>query len=247
MDLDNRQGAILEIVKEAGSVEVDDLSTRFGVTAQTIRNDLRDLAGRGLVNRTHGGARRVEAVTNSEYGERRVRNIAGKAAIGRTAAALIPDNCSVTLNIGTTTEQVARALTNHLGLVVLSNNVNIINTLMGTKARELVLVGGTVRPSDGGIVGADAVEFISRYKVDYAVIGASSLDVDGAILDFDTREVSVARAILKNARTRILVTDASKFERTAPVRICDLGDLDYVVTDRPPPEGFRQAAERAQT
>ena len=93
-------------------------------------------------------------------------------------------------------------------------------------------------------MGEDAVEFISRYKVDYAVIGASALDPDGAVLDFDAREVSVARAILRNSRTKILVCDSTKFGRTAPVRICNAADLDYIVTDETPPSAFQEAARR---
>jgi DeoR family glycerol-3-phosphate regulon repressor len=247
MDIETRQDAILELVRRQGSVGVEDLARRFGLTTQTIRADLRDLDDRGLVKRTHGGARRVESVSNREYAERRRLRGPEKEAMGALAATLIPDDCSVALNIGTTTEQVARALAGHAGLVVLSNNINIITLLMGSKARELVLVGGTVRASDGAIVGEDAVEFISRYKVDFAVIGASALDADGAILDYDAREVSVARAILRNSRTRICVADSSKFERTAPVRICEVAELDYFVTDAAPPEAFAAAARRGQT
>ena len=113
--------------------------------------------------------------------------------------------------------------------------------------RGLVIVGGGVRQSDGAIVGDEAVEFIANYKVDYAVIGASALDTDGSVLDFDSREVAVARTILKNARTRILVTDTSKFERSAPVRICTLAELDYVVLDSTPPQEFIKAATRENT
>jgi DeoR family glycerol-3-phosphate regulon repressor len=83
--------------------------------------------------------------------------------------------------------------------------------------------------------------------VDYAVIGASALDDDGAVLDFDSHEVDVARAILKNARVRILVCDSSKFQRQAPVRICDVADLEFVVTDCAPPAGFVAAATAGGT
>lgn len=247
MELTTRQEDILSLIRADGRVDVEDLAARFAVTSQTIRRDLGDLCDRGLALRTHGGARRTAAVANREYHERRRDHSTEKAAMGRLATSLIPDNCSITLNIGTSTEQVAAALTAHKGLVVLSNNVNIINTLMGTGVRELILVGGSVRPADGAVVGEDAVEFISRYKVDYAVIGASALDADGAVLDFDAREVSVARAILRNARTKILVCDSSKFEQTAPVRICDVAELDYVITDRPPPTAFAEAAALGQT
>ncbi|SFB73046.1 DeoR/GlpR family DNA-binding transcription regulator [Tropicimonas isoalkanivorans] len=245
--LTERQNEIMTLLRRRDSVDVETLAERFQVSTQTIRNDLRELAERGLVLRTHGGARRAGSASNYAYSERRRIRQQEKEWIGLQAAELIPNHCSVMLNIGTSTEQVARALTNHEGLVVLSNNINIINVLVGSKARELILVGGSVRQTDGAIVGADAVDFISRYKADFAVIGASALDADGAILDYDAREVSVARSILKNSRTRILVCDSSKFDRTAPVRICDVADLDYVVTDRPPPEDFLAAAKRGHT
>ena len=247
MDLTPRQDEILSLLRSAGQVDVERLANQFTVTSQTIRRDLGELCDLGLAVRTHGGAKRIAAVANQEYQERRRLLAPEKEALGTLAASLIPDECSLALNIGTTTEQVARALAKHQGLVVLSNNINIINILIGSRVRELILVGGAVRASDGAIVGEDAVEFISRYKVDYAVIGASAIDPDGAILDYDAREVSVARAILKNARTRILVSDSTKFERTAPVRICDVGDLDYFITDQTPPPTFVDAARAGET
>ncbi len=247
MELSERQEQILAMIRRKGRVDVEGLARDFSVTSQTVRRDLSELCERGLAARTHGGARRMISVSNLGYEDRRRTASAEKEAIGIAAANLIPNDCSVTLNIGTTTEQVARALTAHEGLVVISNNINIIHGLIGAKMRELILVGGAVRPTDGAIVGDEAVEFISRYKTDFAVVGASSLDEDGAILDFDAREVSVARAILKNARTRILVCDSTKFERNAPVRICDIGDVDYFVTDHPPSAKFAQAAERGDT
>lgn len=242
MNIEVRQEGILRMLRARERVDVEDLALHFDVSTQTIRSDLRELARGGLVARTRGGARRIDSAANRDYSDRRRLNAPAKEAMGELAASLIPENCSVALNIGTTTEQVAKALAEHEGLVVLSNNINIINTLMPSRSKELILVGGAVRQSDGAIVGEDAVKFISRYKVDFAVIGASALDEDGAVLDFDAREVSVARAILRNARTRILVADHSKFDRTAQVRICEVSELDYVVTSSPPPHEFLRAA-----
>ena len=247
MELTDRQSEILAFIRTNGSAEVEALSGSFNVTTQTIRRDLAELCDRGLASRTHGGAKRLLSVSNVGYGQRRKIRATEKEKMGEITAGLIPNDCSVALNIGTTTEQVAQALAGHSDLVVLSNNVNIISSLMGAKMKQLILVGGSVRPSDGAIVGEEAVEFISRYKVDYAIIGASALDEDGAILDFDTREVSVARAILKNARTKILVCDNSKFAFSAPVRICHISDLDYFVTDLTPSPSFQAAAREGET
>ncbi|CAI8449058.1 MAG: Glycerol-3-phosphate regulon repressor [SAR116 cluster bacterium MED-G04] len=247
MSLNGRQEQIIEELRDYGKVDVEALTAKFAVTSQTVRRDLTELCDRGLAIRTHGGARRMVSTSSLGYEERRLNKRVEKEKIGMIGASLIPNNCSLILNIGTTTEQVARALTDHKDLLVISNNINVIQIFRNSQMRDLVIVGGGVRQSDGAIVGDEAVEFIGRYKVDYAVIGASSLDTDGTVLDFDSREVAVARTILKNARTRILVADSSKFERSAPVRICTLGDLDYVILDRQPPLEFQEAAAREGT
>ncbi len=247
MELSDRQIDILTLINREGRADVEELATKYKVTTQTIRRDLNELCTRGLAARIHGGAIPAVSVSNVDYQQRRQLASNEKESIGQVAAQLIPNHCSIILNIGTTIEQVARALYQHKDLVVITNNVNVVSTLTGSPQKDLVLVGGTVRQSDGAIVGEDAVEFISRYKADFACIGASAIDEDGAILDFDTREVSVARAILRNARTKILVCDSLKFERTAPVRICDIGDIDYFVTDNEPSEAFQRMAEVKST
>ena len=102
------------------------------------------------------------------------------------------------------------------------------------------------RHRDRGIVGEAAVDFIKQFKVDYAVIGASAIDHDGALLDFDFREVKVAQAIIANARHVILVSDSTKFERTAPVRIGHLSQVDTFITDRCDIEAVRRICQEAE-
>jgi DeoR family glycerol-3-phosphate regulon repressor len=238
MNISNRQNDILAAARRQGRVLVDNLASSFKVSPQTIRRDLNELCHRGLLARVHGGAMPANSVSNVGYEERRHLFITEKALIGAAAAAQIPENSSLVINIGTTTEQVARALYNHRDLVVITNNINVVNILTGSPAKELILAGGVVRQSDGGIVGEAAVEFIRQFRVDCAVIGASSLDQDGAVLDYDYREVLVARAMIANARRTILVADHQKFERSAPVRICDLSEIDVFVTDRAPSKRF---------
>jgi DeoR family glycerol-3-phosphate regulon repressor len=245
MQLSERQTEILHRARAAGRVGVDALAADFAVTTQTIRRDLNDLCQNGLLARVHGGAVPAARVANVAYAARRSVAAPEKRAIGRRAAELIPDGCSVIINIGTTTEEVARALAGRRDLVVITNNLNVVGILSGTSEKELILAGGIVRQSDGAVVGDEAVEFIRRFKADFAVIGASALDEDGAILDYDMREVAVARAIVGNARRTILVCDRLKFERSAPIRICDVSDVHAFVTDAAPPRSFAEACARA--
>jgi len=241
--LTERQGRILAEAAQGSRVAVEELAAKFGVTPQTVRKDLNYLSARGLIARVHGGATAANSVSNTGYEERRGEAFLPKQAIARVAAELIPDNSSLIINIGTTTELVARALYSRLDLVVVTNNINVVNILSGSPRKEIRLAGGVVRQTDGAIVGEATVEFMNQFKVDNAIIGASALDEDGAVLDFDDREVAVARAIIQNARRTILVAHRAKFGRTAPVRICDIGRLSYFVTDQMPPAPFVRACE----
>ena len=245
MHLSERQTEILHRARALGRVEVEALAAEFAVTTQTIRRDLNELSQSGLIARVHGGAVSNARVANVGYAERRAVSAPEKRRIGERCARMIPDGCSVILNVGTTTEEVARALVNKSDLVVITNNLNVVAILSGTPRKEIILTGGVVRQSDGAIVGDEAVEFIRRFRADFAIIGCSGIDEDGAVMDFDLREVAVSRAIVENARRSILVCDRLKFERTAPVRICSVADIHAVVTDAPPPRGFAQACARA--
>lgn len=229
--LSGRQNRILTLARENGKVDVDKLSTTFKVSPQTIRKDLNELCDRQLLQRIHGGAIVGSGIENVSYEARRLLAPGPKKAIGQTAAALIPDNSSLLINIGTTTEQVARSLSDHRGLLVITNNINAIEIMKNFSGIELIIAGGQVRRSDGGIVGAAAVDFINQFKVDYAVIGVSAIDEDGSLLDYDFREVRVAQTIIKNARHVILVADRMKLERSAPIRIEHISKINTIVID----------------
>ncbi len=228
-----RHPEILELARQQGKVSVEDLAGRFGVTVQTIRRDLSELAESGRLKRVHGGAVMVSGVANIGYEERRNLNQEGKALIGRSCAAAIPENSSVFLNIGTSTEAVARELLAHRNLLVVTNNLNIANILVANESCEIIVAGGVLRRSDGGLVGGMTNRVVEQFKFDYAVLGCSALDHDGEMLDFDTQEVGVSQTALDRARTTILVADHSKFERSAPARIGSLSAIDLFFTDRP--------------
>src|SRR6202161_272469 len=168
---------------------VEDLARRFEVSAQTIRKDLNDLCDHRLLTRIHGGAIIASGVENLAYEARRFVAAEEKKAIGAAAAALIPNGCSLFINIGTTTEEVASALTSHEDLLVITNNLNVAMLLYRHPRIEVIVAGGAVRRADGAVIGSTAISLIGQFKVDYAIIGASAIDEEGALLDFDYREV----------------------------------------------------------
>jgi len=165
-----RQNEILEIARAEGRVVVEEMAQRFDVTLQTIRRDLTEMADLGHLDRVHGGAVPRTGVTNLGYDQRRRMNDRAKSAIARVCAAMIPENCSIIMNLGTSTEAVARELLGHRNITVITNNMNVANTLVANPGCEIMVAGGALRRADGGLVGELTTQFFEQFKVDYAVM-----------------------------------------------------------------------------
>ena len=234
-----RQLRLLEEVRLHQSATVEQLADTLGVTLQTVRRDVQRLAEQGLVLRFHGGVRVPSStVENLGHTQRETLHAEGKARIARAVAELVPNNCSLILNIGTTTEAIARALMAHRGLRVITNKLNVAAILSGNPEFEVIVAGGVVRSRDRGIVGEAAVDFIRQFKVDIALIGISGIEVDGTLRDFDYREVKVAQTIIAQSREVWLAADHSKFSRPAMVQAATLAQIGRLFTDAPPPDPF---------
>ncbi|MBB4123049.1 DeoR/GlpR family DNA-binding transcription regulator [Martelella radicis] len=224
---------LMQMAREEGRIVAEDAARRMGVTVQTIRRDLLKLSESGKLTRVHGGAVLASGTTNIGYADRRELNTDEKAAIAAACVAEIPDNAAIFMNIGTTTEAVARALIGHRGILVVTNNINVANTLVANPDCEIVVAGGQLRRTDGGLVGTLANSIVEQFKFDLAIIGCSAMDADGDLLDFDMMEVGVSQTAIRRARKTFLVADHTKFARSAPARIASLADIDAFFTDRP--------------
>lgn len=233
MSLAPRQQNILDLVRERGYVSIEELAHSFTVTPQTIRRDINQLAEQGLLRRYHGGAAYDSSVENTAYAMRAGHMHDEKQRIAEAIAAAVPDHASLFINIGTTTQAIARALLGHQALKVITNDLHVAGILSAKEDFEVLVAGGKVR-NDGGIVGQATVDFIQQFKVDYALVGISGIDEDGSLLDFDFREVRVSRAILDNARQVFLAADSSKFGRNAMVRLGSITQVDRFFTDAQP-------------
>jgi DeoR family transcriptional regulator, glycerol-3-phosphate regulon repressor len=242
-----RQLTLLSLVHAQGSVTVEMLAEKLGVTLQTVRRDVQRLADEGQLARFHGGVRVPgSTVENLAHQQREVLHALGKAHIARAVAAAVPHGCSLVLNIGTTTEAIARSLLRHEGLRVITNNLNVASILSANEQCEVIVVGGVVRGRDRGIVGEAAVDFIRQFKVDLAVIGISGIEADGTLRDYDYREVKVSQTIIACAREVWVAADASKFNRPAMVEVAHLSQIDRLFTDMAPPDPFPELLTQAQ-
>ncbi|RDD60257.1 DeoR/GlpR family transcriptional regulator [Ferruginivarius sediminum] len=242
---EGRHERILELVRRQGFVSIEALARHFSVTPQTVRRDINQLCELGVLRRYHGGAGLPSSVQNLAYRERQGLWHQEKQAIGQLAASLIPDDASLFINIGTTTEEVAKALMDHRGLRVITNNLHVAATMSPNPDFEVILAGGVVRARDGGIVGEATLDLIRQFKVDFGIIGISGIDADGSLLDFDYREVRVAQAIISNSRRVLLVADHTKFGRDAMVRLGRMAQVDDLLTDHEPPADMAEMLREA--
>lgn len=235
-----RHNGIIELVKQQGYVSTEELVEHFSVSPQTIRRDLNELAEQNLILRHHGGAALPSSSVNTPWHDRKATQTEEKERIARKVAEQIPNGSTLFIDIGTTPEAVAHALLNHSNLRIVTNNLNVANTLMVKEDFRIILAGGELRSRDGGIIGEATLDFISQFRLDFGILGISGIDSDGSLLEFDYHEVRTKRAIIENSRHVMLVVDHSKFGRNAMVNMGSISMVDAVYTDAPPPVSVMQ-------
>ena len=243
MSLNQRQTELVEFVHNNGFVNIDTLVQHFDVTPQTIRRDLNKLAENGNIIRHHGGAEATSSSANTSYQSRKIMNLDAKEKIAKQVASMIPNGASVFINIGTTTETIAKALLNHSNLNIVTNNIHVATILSAKEDFTVIIAAGEVRHKDGGIIGEATCDFISQFHMDFGIIGISGISNDGSLLEFDFREVKVAQAIIQNSTTVILATDHSKFGRNAMVKQGNISQIDHFFTDEVPPGDLNEILE----
>lgn len=237
--LNPRQQGILEHIEAKGMVTLEELQAEFPVSAQTLRKDLSLLAEQSPIERFHGGASWPSSTQNLPYQERQIINQPEKEAIADSLVQHIPNGSSLFINIGTTTEAIARALLQHSNLQIITNNLHVARILYPKTDFRVIVASGEVRPRDGGIVGEATIDFIQQFRLDFGIVGISAIDTDGALLDYDYREVRVAQTIIQQSRQVLLAADHTKFQREAMVQLGHITQANHVFTDQQPSRKIR--------
>jgi DeoR family glycerol-3-phosphate regulon repressor len=228
-----RHRQLIDYIRQHGDTSVEALATILDVTSQTIRRDIRELEEAQLLVRYHGGVGLPSTVQNIDYAQRKVMQIGSKQRIAQDVARHVEPGRSLILNLGTTTEEVSKALLRHKGIRVITNNLNVASILSDNPDAEIIIAGGLVRHRDRGVVGEATIDFIRQFKVDIGIIGVSGIEPDGTLLDYDYSEVRVTQAIIEQSREVWMVADQTKFTRHALVRLGHISQLDKFFTDQP--------------
>ena len=240
-----RRSAILQLLKEDSSVNVSELSKRFGVSEVTIRKDLRILKERKLLVRVHGGAIMGASSMNDEVEERHVNfkklvNSREKEAIGRAAAAHIKNGDTILVDSGTTALEVVKNLQHFEDLTIITNSVGAMMEALKYKRFKVILLGGSVRESSLSIVGPLAESNLKLFYCDKLFLGVDSFSVETGLSTPSVEEASTNQVMITRAREVIAVFDSSKVNKRALAFIADTQKIDTVVTDNNLPSNVKR-------
>lgn len=242
-----RHALILTEVRRSASIRISRLALRLGVAGETIRRDLIELGDAGLLNRTYGGATISLVTSEPVIAERSQTMIEERARIGRGAAGLVEKGQIVMIDGGSTTYEVARSLSQlKRELTIITNSIGVASVTGANPTFRVILCPGTYDSREASVVGEDTVEFVKRYNADIAIIGASGLSVDGPS-DMISGAAAVKRAMIARALSTALVVTNDKFGRNSLERVCGLGELSDIVTDREPQPALRAVIKAAGT
>jgi len=232
-----RATAIVEEVLRRGEVSVEALAGRLSVSPATVRRDLAALEKQGLLRRTHGGVTAVSPVAyeafrhDSTFQEQEGRHADEKRRIGLAAAELVKDGETIGLTPGTTATQVARSLRHRRGITVVTNTVNVAMELCNREDLSVYVTGGFLRGGWFSLVGASAARGASELFLDRIFVGVNAIEAERGLTCLHPDEAAINRALVAQARQRIVVADHSKLGQVVPCLICPTREVHMLITD----------------
>ena len=238
-----RRNEIAKMLEKQHAITNNELMERFGISIETVRRDLKYLEQRGVLKRVYGGAVKNEIAKNEPlYVSREQKNSEKKEKIAKTAEKLIKPNDIVFFDLGTTVETVAKRLEKSKNINAFTNAIRTA-LVLSEKSDDVILMGGKIRKGEFSISGGIAEENLAKFNIDKAIIGAGGITEDG-ISDFITDEALFRAKVIENASEVILVADCSKFGVKAMCKVCDISQIDVLITDEKTPKEMLKSIEK---
>jgi DeoR/GlpR family transcriptional regulator of sugar metabolism len=236
MLIEDRKNKILEHIAEHGNIKIQEICDMFSISDMTARRDLNDLDRRGLLRRIHGGAvANLGRSYEPPFQTRSSKNELRKKSIGKKAADMIYDGDSISLDVGTTTLEVARQLSTKRNLTIVTNCLQIANLLVGTLSLEvdarLIITGGIVRPRELSMIGNIPEDVYHKFHTDKAFIGIGGISLENGLTEYNIEDSQIKKVLLRNSLEKIIVADSSKFGVTTFNTVGPLEAADTIVTD----------------
>ncbi len=225
---------ILDHIHHHGTATVAELALSLSVSEETIRRDAKLLESKGQILKLHGALALPHLAGEAPF-ERRLReNADAKRAIAKRAIQFVEDGDSIMIDTGTTTSIFAQELRTKRNLTIVTNSSDIARTLATVNGNTVYMAGGALKGDNGAAFGPSAVEFFSRFRVKHAFISIGALDANDGPMDAELSEAEIAHMALTRADHRVILSDASKFGKTALVKVCKFNLINRLVTNENP-------------
>ncbi len=230
-----RKNAILSKLLMEGKVLVNDLSREYGVTEETIRRDLEKLEKEGFAKKTYGGAVKIENFnTDLPFHVRKQTNVESKQYIASVIGSMISDGDYIMLDSSTTALNIIKSIMHKKKITLITNSIEILLELSNKSGWTVISTGGMLKEGSLSLVGYQAERMVSSFHVDMAICSSKGLDSEMGVTDSNERDAEIKKAFFKSAKKRILALDSSKFDKTSFVKVCDISDINMIVTEKKP-------------
>ncbi|WP_020594586.1 DeoR/GlpR family DNA-binding transcription regulator [Kiloniella laminariae] len=240
-----RQLDILKHVRFSGFCTTAALAETLQVSMETIRRNVNSLAAEGLLEKIHGGVSLPESLPEPSFTRRLTEGKESKQKIAALVSAHIRNGESLFLDNSSTTAYVAMALSDHRNLFIVTNSASIANILVSRNGNRVFLAGGELREHDAGAFGPEALEFVSQFELQHAILSASAAHCEKGFMVNHLCEAVFSQALIEHSQQAIMVLDHSKFEKMAPVKQCDFSQIQQFVSDKTPPKPLLEAIKLA--
>jgi DeoR/GlpR family transcriptional regulator of sugar metabolism len=238
-----RKQHLMDVLRRDGQIVARKLSEELGVSEDTIRRDLREMAKDGLLQRVHGGALPASPAM-ADFAARQDIATDDKAAIGRAAAGMVQPGQVVFVDGGTTCTQLVRALPPHLRATVVTHSPSIAMELMAYRDIEVIMLGGRLFRHSAVNVGAATLEAIAQFRADTYFMGVTSLHPEQGLSTGDYEEACVKRALCRAAADTVVLASSEKLATASPYRVVGLDEISGIVLPAAtPPELARPYGE----
>ena len=242
--ISKRRDDICRLLKEKNILSISELSSILNIPKITIRRDLDYLAKEKRIKKTHGGAI-IERAKDYEppYMIRSLEMTEQKKAIGKLAASLIPENSLIFIDVGTTLLELAKNLPADKNISVITNWIPITEELGKKMFSNLFLLGGKVNCREMSIIGNYPLQFLDNFNIEICFIGLGGISIDHGLTDYTVEEIEIKKQMIQRSKVKIVLADHTKFNRLAPIKICDLSDIDTIITSEGLEEEIKQKYE----
>ncbi len=236
-----RRNRILAKLTMEGKVLVSDLSREFGVTEETIRRDLEKLEKEGLAKKTYGGAVKTEDMkADLPFYVRKQTNVEAKRYIASIISGMINDGDYLMLDSSTTALFVIKHILHKKKITLITNSIEILLELSNKSGWTVISTGGTLKEGGLSLLGYQAERMISGFHVDMAICSSKGIDIQNGITDSNELDAEIKKAFFNAAKKRVLAIDSTKFDKSSFVKVCDISDVDMIVTDKCPPNPWQE-------